>query len=149
VRRPFACGGFSAQAAQLPAFSAAGVLLEAELYLRVVRHPLNPGLGALLRPQGVRGGGADAGLAAGRLRHTRARAVAFSAGAHPPAVGELVAAGFQRTDFWQSVRESFVPPVPAQGLPQSLLARFQGATCHERLVHLLCFVCPLSVSVIK
>jgi hypothetical protein len=53
---------------------------------------------------------------------------------------------FQRTIFWQSVRERFVPPVSAQGLPQSLLARFQGSTCHERLVQLLRFVCPLSAA---
>lgn len=51
---------------------------------------------------------------------------------------------FQRTTFWQSVRERFVPPVPAEGLPQSLLARFKGPTSHECLVQLLRFVCPLS-----
>lgn len=57
---------------------------------------------------------------------------------------------FQRTVFWRSVRERFAPPVPATGLPQSLLARFQGLTGHERLVQLLRFVSPLSTaSVIK
>ena len=57
---------------------------------------------------------------------------------------------FQRTAFWQSVRERFMPPVPAEGLPQSLLERFQGATCQERLEELLRFVRPLSsASVIK
>ena len=57
---------------------------------------------------------------------------------------------FQRTAFWQSVRERFMPPLPAEDLPQSLLERFQGPTCHERLEELLRFVCPLSTaSVIK
>jgi hypothetical protein len=53
---------------------------------------------------------------------------------------------FQQTRFWQSVRERFAPSVPAEGLPQSLLARFQGPSCQERLVHLLRFVCPLSTA---
>jgi hypothetical protein len=53
---------------------------------------------------------------------------------------------FQRTVFWQSVRERFVPQVAAEALPQSLLARFQGSSCNERLVQLLCFVCPLSAA---
>ena len=57
---------------------------------------------------------------------------------------------FQRTAFWQSVRERFVPQVAAEALPQSLLARFQGPSCHERLIQLLRFVSPLSTaSVIK
>ncbi|MGH8269805.1 MAG: hypothetical protein ACRES1_07045 [Steroidobacteraceae bacterium] len=56
----------------------------------------------------------------------------------------------QRTSFWQSVRERFVPQVAAEALPQSLLERFQGPTCHERLEQLLRFVAPLSTaSVIK
>lgn len=53
---------------------------------------------------------------------------------------------FQRTAFWQSVRERFVPRVPAEALPQSLFARFQGPTCRERLIQLLRFVCPLSTA---
>lgn len=53
---------------------------------------------------------------------------------------------FQRTAFWQSVRERFMPPLPADDLPQSLLERFQGPTCHERLEELLRFVCPLSTA---
>ncbi|MDE2138637.1 MAG: hypothetical protein KGJ68_14490 [Gammaproteobacteria bacterium] len=57
---------------------------------------------------------------------------------------------FQRTVFWQSARERFAPPVPAEGLPRSLLARFQGLTGHERLIQLLRFISPLSsASVIK
>jgi hypothetical protein len=53
---------------------------------------------------------------------------------------------FQRTAFWHSVRERFVPSVAAEVLPQSLLERFQGPTCHERLEQLLRFVCPLSTA---
>jgi hypothetical protein len=57
---------------------------------------------------------------------------------------------FQQTVFWQSVRERFMPPVAAEALPQSLLARFQRSTCWERLEQLLRFVSPLSTaSVIK
>ena len=53
---------------------------------------------------------------------------------------------FQRTAFWRSVRERFVPPVPAEALPRSLLARFRGASAHEQLLQLLRFVCPLSTA---
>jgi hypothetical protein len=52
---------------------------------------------------------------------------------------------FQRTTFWQSVRERFVP-VPAETLPQSLLSRLQGPSSRERLLQLLRFVCPLSAA---
>jgi len=52
---------------------------------------------------------------------------------------------FQQTRFWRSVRERFAPTVPAEGLPDSLFARFRGPSCHERLVQLLRFVRPLSV----
>jgi len=51
---------------------------------------------------------------------------------------------FQQTAFWQSVRERFIAPVAAEALPQSLLARFQGPTCHERLVQVLRLLSPLS-----
>lgn len=51
---------------------------------------------------------------------------------------------FRRTVFWRSVRERFVPQVAAEALPQSLLERFHGPTCHERLEQLLRFLCPLS-----
>jgi hypothetical protein len=57
---------------------------------------------------------------------------------------------FQRTAFWQSVRDRFMPPVPAEALPGSLLERFQGPSCPERLEQLLRFISPLSTaSVIK
>ncbi len=51
---------------------------------------------------------------------------------------------FLRTRFWQSVRERFVPPVASDGLPHGLLERFQGPTCHERMMQVLRFVSPLS-----
>ena len=55
---------------------------------------------------------------------------------------------FQRTALWQSVREHFMPPLPADDLPQSLLERFQGPTCQERLEELLRFVRPLSTAAV-
>jgi hypothetical protein len=53
---------------------------------------------------------------------------------------------FQRTRFWQSMRERFVPPVPAEALPQSLLARFRGSSSQERMGQLLRFLSPLSTA---
>ena len=53
---------------------------------------------------------------------------------------------FQRTAFWQSVRERFVPQVPAEALPQSLLARFEGPSGPERVLQLLRFISPLSTA---
>lgn len=53
---------------------------------------------------------------------------------------------FQRTAFWQSVRDRFMPPVPAEALPRSLLERFQGPSCPERLEQLLRFISPLSTA---
>ena len=51
---------------------------------------------------------------------------------------------FPRTRFWQSVRERFMPPLPGEGMPQSLLERFQGSSCRERIEQVLRFLCPLS-----
>jgi hypothetical protein len=56
---------------------------------------------------------------------------------------------FQRTRFWQSVRERLVPPLPSEGLPQSLLERFQGSTCHERMAQMLRFLSPLSTAFVS
>ncbi len=57
---------------------------------------------------------------------------------------------FQRTAFWQSVRDRFVPALPSDALPQSLIERFRGTTCWKRMEQALRFVCPLSTaSVIK
>jgi hypothetical protein len=53
---------------------------------------------------------------------------------------------FQRTRFWHSVSARFVPPLPEGGLPQSLLDRFQGSTCPERMAQLLRFLSPLSTA---
>jgi hypothetical protein len=51
---------------------------------------------------------------------------------------------FQRTRFWQSVRERFVPPLSSEELPHGLLARFQAPSCLERMAQALCFLSPLS-----
>lgn len=51
---------------------------------------------------------------------------------------------FLRTPFWQSMRERFTIPVPSEGLPQSLLERFDAGTTTQRLVLLLRFLAPLS-----
>lgn len=56
---------------------------------------------------------------------------------------------FQRSGFWHSVRERFMPPVPAASLPVSLLERFQASTCHERIVQVLRFVSPLSSAAVS
>ena len=53
---------------------------------------------------------------------------------------------FQRTAFWRSVRERFAPPITTEGLPHSLLERFQGLTGRERLLHLLRFISPVSTT---
>jgi hypothetical protein len=45
---------------------------------------------------------------------------------------------FQRTRFWQSVRERFVP----HGLP----ARFPAERCVERISQMLRLICPLSTA---
>ena len=51
---------------------------------------------------------------------------------------------FQQTRFWQSVRDRFLPPLAGDLLPQSLLERFPGPGCLERMAQLLHFVCPMS-----
>jgi hypothetical protein len=57
---------------------------------------------------------------------------------------------FWRTQFWQSVRDRFMPAPPSSALPQSLLERFQGSSCRDRLEQFLRFLSPLSSpSVIK
>jgi hypothetical protein len=52
---------------------------------------------------------------------------------------------FQRTPFWQSVRERFAVAVQIERLPGSLLERFDAATEGDRMRQLLRFVSPLSV----
>ena len=51
---------------------------------------------------------------------------------------------FQETRFWQSVVSRFMPPLAGDLLPHSLLERFQGPGCLERMAQLLRFVCPMS-----
>jgi hypothetical protein len=51
---------------------------------------------------------------------------------------------FPSTPFWQSVRERFMPPVPIDRLPQSLLERFETSTMTDRLTQALRFITPLS-----
>jgi hypothetical protein len=54
---------------------------------------------------------------------------------------------FQRTPFWQSVRERFAVVVDITRLPLSLLERFDAGTQGERMTQLLRFVSPLSTRV--
>lgn len=51
---------------------------------------------------------------------------------------------FQRTPFWQSMRERLSVPIELARLPQSLLERFDVGTTTDRMVQLLRFVSPLS-----
>jgi hypothetical protein len=51
---------------------------------------------------------------------------------------------FPSTPFWQSMRERFMPPVVTEGLPPSLLERFDAGEMRDRLAAMLRFVAPLS-----
>jgi hypothetical protein len=51
---------------------------------------------------------------------------------------------FLRTPFWQSMRERFMTPILAEGLPRNLLERFEAGTPTQQLVLLLRFLAPLS-----
>ncbi|MGH8299588.1 MAG: hypothetical protein ACRES6_09950 [Steroidobacteraceae bacterium] len=53
---------------------------------------------------------------------------------------------FQRTRFWQSVRERFVPPLTSEELPQGLLARFRAERGVQRITQMLRFISPLSTA---
>jgi hypothetical protein len=48
------------------------------------------------------------------------------------------------TPFWQSMRARFIPPVMTDGLPRSLLERFEGQSMPHRLAQALKFIAPLS-----
>jgi hypothetical protein len=52
---------------------------------------------------------------------------------------------FLRTPFWQATRSRFIPPVPGEQLPASLLERFDAAGPAERLSKALRFLSPLSI----
>jgi hypothetical protein len=56
---------------------------------------------------------------------------------------------FLRTPFWQSMRERFATPIPSEGLPRSLLERFEADTTTQRLVLLLRFLAPLSTRAVS
>ena len=51
---------------------------------------------------------------------------------------------FLRTPLWQSMRARFKAPAPSEGLPQSLLERFDGDSARQQRVMLLHFLAPLS-----
>lgn len=51
---------------------------------------------------------------------------------------------FQRTPFWQSMRERLAVPVQIARLPVSLLERFYSGTATDRMTQLLRFISPLS-----
>jgi hypothetical protein len=52
--------------------------------------------------------------------------------------------GFPTTRFWQSMRERFMPPVVIDGLPQSLMSRFESESMWDRLTLALRWIAPLS-----
>jgi hypothetical protein len=51
---------------------------------------------------------------------------------------------FPATPFWQSMRALFMPPVVTDGLPASLLERFESKSMSDRLRHALRWIAPLS-----
>jgi hypothetical protein len=51
---------------------------------------------------------------------------------------------FIATPFWRSMRARFMPPVVLDGLPQSLLNRFESELMSDRLTHALRWISPLS-----
>jgi hypothetical protein len=51
---------------------------------------------------------------------------------------------FAQGRFWQATKARFIPPVAQEGLPGSLLIRFQGDTLLEQIVLLLKFLSPSS-----
>jgi hypothetical protein len=56
---------------------------------------------------------------------------------------------FLCTPFWQSMRARFTAPAPSEGLPQSLLDRFDADSAAQRRVLLLRFLAPLSTRVVS
>jgi hypothetical protein len=56
---------------------------------------------------------------------------------------------FLCTPFWQSTRARFTAQAPSEGLPQSLLERFDGDTTAQRRVLLLRFLAPLSTRAVS
>jgi hypothetical protein len=56
---------------------------------------------------------------------------------------------FLDTPFWQSMRARFKAPAPSEGLPQSLLERFDADTAAQQRVRLLRFISPLSTQAVS
>jgi len=52
---------------------------------------------------------------------------------------------FDKTTFWQSSRSRFMPMIPMDQLPASLLERFRADTDADQMVLLLRFLTPLSI----
>jgi hypothetical protein len=53
---------------------------------------------------------------------------------------------FQHTPFWRAARSRFMPPVPVEQLPSSLLERFRVSAARERFAQMLRFLSPLSLA---
>jgi hypothetical protein len=51
---------------------------------------------------------------------------------------------FPTTPFWRSMHARFMPPVITDGLPRSLLERFEGESMPDRLAQALRWITPLS-----
>jgi len=51
---------------------------------------------------------------------------------------------FPATPFWRSMRERFMPTVVTDGLPRSLLDRFESESMSNRLTQALRWIAPLS-----
>jgi len=51
---------------------------------------------------------------------------------------------FTLTPCWRCVQPQFLPPINAQRLPGSLLARLDGADLHRRVMQLLALLQPLT-----
>jgi hypothetical protein len=47
---------------------------------------------------------------------------------------------FPQSPFWRRVKARFLPPVTDSALPASLIARFDGDTCLDRIVRVLRFL---------
>ncbi len=56
---------------------------------------------------------------------------------------------FVRTALWQSMRARFTTPVSSEGLPQSLLERFDAESAVQQRVLLLRFLAPLSTRAVS
>ena len=53
---------------------------------------------------------------------------------------------FTKTPFWQLKRADFMPPVDEKQLPGAILRRFTSSTAAERMIALLRFLAPITVT---